>query len=221
MIQPHNRLKSLSLYISALAVADTFPLILGMFMNFSGTKRTILECNKYKSYNNHRGVFAAFTTYLNMEDAIELSDQFTFCQIVTTMILVSTMCSILFILNMTFERFYSIIKPHKAASVNTLKRAKITIVTIVVLSTIFNVPIIFTSGSIGRECFAWETGSLENTAVQLHYYASVAINFALPFVLLLIMNSFIIHTLRTRSMLKNLESKGEGRIGGQSLKLKS
>ena len=30
------------------------------------------------------------------------------------------------ILNMTFERFYGIIKPHKAVSFNTVKRAKIT-----------------------------------------------------------------------------------------------
>ena len=35
---------------------------------------------------------------------------------------------------MTFERFYSIIRPHKAASFNTVKRTKITILIIVIVT---------------------------------------------------------------------------------------
>ena len=37
---------------------------------------------------------------------------------------------------------------------------------------------------------------------QLYYWLSLFVNFALPFVFLLIMNSVIIHTLRQRSLLK-------------------
>ena len=48
----------------------------------------------------------------------------------------SNMCSILLILNMTFERFYSIIKPHKAVAFNTVKRAKITILSCILISVI-------------------------------------------------------------------------------------
>ena len=129
------------------------------------------------------------------------SDQFTFCAINNTFLLMSTTCSILFILKMTFERFYSIIMPHRAASFNTVKRAKVTIVIFVVLSVLFNIPHMFMSTNVGRECIPYGKG-MEIAVVRLHYYASFTINFALPFVLLLIMNSFIIHTLRTRSMTK-------------------
>ena len=48
--------------------------------------------------------------------------------------------STFFIVAMTFERFYSIIMPHKAASFNTVKRAKITISFLVLFSALFNFP---------------------------------------------------------------------------------
>ena len=134
--------------------------------------------------------------------------QLIFCKVNNTIVLMSTMCSILFILQMTFERFYSIIRPHKAASVNTIKRAKITIVVVIISSIFFNIPVIFTSTNIGKECVAWARDVWDRPVFQVHYYTSVVIKFALPFVLLLIMNSFIIHTLRTRSMLKITSSAG-------------
>ena len=147
-------------------------------------------------------------------------DQFTFCAINNTMLLMSTTCSILFILKMTFERFYSIIMPHTAASFNTVKRAKVTIVISVVLSILFNIPHIFMSTHVGRECVPWGKG-MERAAAQLHYYSSFTITFALPFVLLLSMNSVIIHTLQTRSMIKITQSEGQGQNEGQTSKLKN
>ena len=147
-------------------------------------------------------------------------DQFTFCAINNTFLLMSTTCSILFILKMTFERFYSIIMPHRAASFNTVKRAKITIVICVVFSVLFNIPHIFMSTNVGRECIPYGKG-MEIPVVRLHYYASFTINFALPFVLLLIMNSFIIHTLRTMSMTTITRSEGQGHNESQTAKLKN
>ena len=44
---------------------------------------------------------------------------------------------------MTFDRFYSIVAPHKAASFNTVKRAKITVACITIASIIYNLPITF------------------------------------------------------------------------------
>ena len=136
------------------------------------------------------------------------------------MLFMSSTCSVLLILKMTFERFYSIIKPHKAASFNTVKRAKIAIVMIVVLGILFNVPHIFMSTHEGRECVPWAKG-MESVIAQLHFYASFTINFAFPFVSLLTMNSFIIHTLRTRSMINITKSEGQGHNEGQTSKLKS
>ena len=102
---------------------------------------------------------------------------------------------------MTFDRFYSIIRPHKAASFNTVKRAKTTIGCVVVFSIIFNLPHLFTTTYEGRQSVPFGKG-MEYVQGQLYYWLSLFVNFALPFVFLLIMNSVIIHTLRRRSMLK-------------------
>ena len=52
--------------------------------------------------------------------------QYYFCAVKLTIVYSAILGSVLLVLSMTFDRFYSIIKPHKAASVNTVTRAKIT-----------------------------------------------------------------------------------------------
>ena len=120
--------------------------------------------------------------------------------------------------NTTFGRFYSIIRPHKAASFNTVKRAKITIASITVFSVFFNIPHFFLSSRRGWQCIPY--GNLAAMALpisKIYYWLSFALQFGLPFVLLLVMNSFIIHTLRTRSNLReSAVSEGQGQSRGQS-----
>ena len=107
----------------------------------------------------------------------------------------SSLCSALFILSMTFDRFYSVIKPHMAASFNTVKRAKITIVCIVIFSTLFNFPYLFAMTHQGRQCMNDRRGSVKSFYHWLCYVAQ----FVVPFFCLITMNSVIIHTLRRRS----------------------
>ena len=147
-------------------------------------------------------------------------NQFMHCAIANPLLFTSSTCSILFILSMTFERFYSIILPHKAASVNTAEKAKITIAIVLLFSVFFNIPHIFITAHEGRECVSWARG-IEKIIAQLYFYASLTINFALPFVLLIVMNSFIIHTLRTRSVTNIAQLEGQGGTEGQASKLKS
>ena len=103
----------------------------------------------------------------------------------------------LFVLNMTFERVYGILRPHKAASFNTVKRAKITIICVVIFSILYNSPHIFLSSSVGRQCIPYGQ-AMKVVYGQFYYWLSFILQFALPFVLLLSMNCVIIHTLRTR-----------------------
>ena len=121
---------------------------------------------------------------------------------------------------MTFERFYSIIMPHKAASFNTVKRAKILIGSIVVLSIGFNFPHLFLSDTQGIYRIANRIASI-NVYGALYYWLSFIVSFALPFVLLLIMNSVIIHTLRQRSKMDLKRSEGQGDKKCQSPKGKN
>ena len=160
---------------------------------------------------------AALSRYLNMViDMDMLPSQRWHCSLVSFSLFLTALCSTLFILNMTFERFYSIIRPHKAASFNTVKRAKVTILCIVLFSIIYNLPHLFTTAVDGRTCKHY-LKYLHLLHVQVYYWLSLFIQFALPFLSLLIMNSVIIHTLRTRSLGTKTRSEGQG----QTFKVKS
>ena len=129
----------------------------------------------------------------------------------------SQLCSTLFILTMTFERFYSIIRPHKAASFNTVKIAKIIITLVVLFSFGFNFPHLFITLKVDDRCVPFEK-AMSYTLGQFYYWLSLVVNFFLPFVLLLIMNSFIIHILRKRSQQMLTDSQGQGQSQGQGSK---
>ena len=150
-------------------------------------------------------------------------NQYWYCSIVMTIMWTSTMCSTLFILNMAFERFYSIIRPHKAASFNTVKRAKISIIIIVVVSTLYNIPQLFMTVDSVRNCLPWAKGG--SYFGEIYYWSYNIINFILPFLLLLIMNSVIIYTLLTRAVPNvggsEVQGQSRGQNEGQTSKVKN
>ena len=105
---------------------------------------------------------------------------------------------------MTFDRFYSIIKPHKA----TVTRAKITTICILILSISYNIPHLFTSSDFGRQCMS-HVNAATDIYVTVYFWSWICLAFVVPFILLLSMNSVIIHTLRKRSF-NTLISKNHG-----------
>ena len=129
------------------------------------------------------------------------------------------LCSNLFVVSMTFDRFYGIIRPHKAASFNTVERARIMVIVIVIFCSIYNIPHYFLSAVEGTHCTPYGN-AMQYVYGQLYFWSSFVIGFCFPFLSLLIMNCFIINTLRTRSSLlqkSNISSKGqtEGQLQGQ------
>ena len=134
------------------------------------------------------------------------------------------MCSTLFILGITFERFYSIVRPHKAASFNTIKRAKITIVCIVGISIAFNVPHLFGTIPVVQRCEPYRK-NVVFVAGKFYYSMSFVLNFVFPFISLSIMNGVIIYTLRRRSTLRVIGAVKHGQDQdhgeGQHSKMKS
>ena len=163
-------------------------------------------------------IISGMFKFLSLNDIKVSSSQFWFSAIENSEFFMATLCSIFFIVSTTFGRFYSIIRPHKAASFNTVKRAMITIASITVFSVFFNIPHFFLSSHRGWQCIPY--GNLAAMALpisKIYYWLSFALQFGLPFVLLLVMNSFIIHTLRTRSNLReSAVSEGQGQSRGQS-----
>ena len=149
-----------------------------------------------------RCCLSGFTTYINDVHGVDVPpNQFWFCTIATYVLFTASLCSALFIQSMTFDRFYSIIKPHRAASFNTMKRAKITIISIVVFSILFNIPHFFMTINGGRQCIPMVIG-MDKWSGQFYYWFSFIVSFAFPFVSLLTMNSFIIHTIGKSSRLQ-------------------
>ena len=136
------------------------------------------------------------------------------CSITSFGVAFGSLPSTLFITNMTFERLYSIVRPHKAASFNTVKRAKITIACILVFSLLFNFPHFFISSNTGRVCITYGT-AIRSKYGQIYYWSGFILSYSLPFISLLIMNTVIIHTLRTRSINTIRRSGGQGQPEGE------
>ena len=143
----------------------------------------------------------------------------TFCKVTITDFFMANLASTLFIMSMTFDRFYSIIQPHKTVSFNTVKRAKITIVCILIFSISFNIPHIFTTFHIGWLCLPFgDVPVMAKPIAEFYYWLSFTTLFIIPFSSLLTMNSFIIHTLRNRLNLQEKQghNSGQGQSQGQS-----
>ena len=148
-----------------------------------------------------------------------------YCRMGTTVNWAANMCSTLLIVSMTFGRFYSIIMPHKATSFNTVKRAKITVTCIVLLSALYNVPHLFFTDHEEWQCLPYGL-AMASVLGQLYYWISFTIFFILPFVSLLGMNSVIIYKIRNRSVFAPRSSErdiglGQGQSQGQISKVKN
>ena len=143
-------------------------------------------------------------------------NQYWYCTLAITILFASFLCSTLLIVSMTFDRFYSIIRPHKAASFNTVKRAKVTIICIISFSILYNVPHLFVSDHNGWQCLPYGN-ALGKPYGEFYYWLSFTINFAVPFVSLLLMNSVIINKIRNRPQFvsKNIKEEGRGKDKGQ------
>ena len=146
-------------------------------------------------------------------------NQYWYCTLAITVLFTSFLCSTLLILSMTFDRFYSIIRPHKAASFNTIKRAKVTIIGIIIFSILYNIPHLFISDHENWQCLPYGKATGKSYG-EFYYWFSFVINYALPFMLLLSMNSVIIHKIRRRTLLSYKRNISNA-VTGQNSKTKN
>ena len=142
-----------------------------------------------------------------------------FCRLQMYNFFSSFLCSCYLLITMTFERFYSIIRPHKAASFNTVKRARIIIVCIYITCFSYSIPFLFLAGNIEEHCIP-NVAVSNNIYGQLYYWLTEIVIFIFPFSSLLTMNSVIIHTLRNRSKKAISGSTGLDENESQNLKIK-
>ena len=142
------------------------------------------------------------------------------CLLIIYITVAAIHCSVGLIVTLTFERFYSIVRPHKAASFNTTSRAKIIIMCIIIFCALFNVPLYFTSSSFGVNCISFSVNS-GNTLINAYLLVFFFVLVLIPFTSLLIMNSVIIHTLRKRPSYQDKgQIQGQGHAQGQVNRIK-
>ena len=120
----------------------------------------------------------------------------------------SFLCSCYFLIFLTFERVYSIVRPHKAASFNTVKRARIIIICIFVFFFSYALPFLFIGGHNGISCIPNKFAS-GNVLGETYHWCTEVLVFIFLFLSLLTMNNIIIHKLKKRSKLNIVESRSE------------
>ena len=145
-------------------------------------------------------------------------NQLGYCIILLFITTFAVLCSTYLLITMTFERLCSIIWPLKAASFNTVKRARIIIVCIFLTFFSYCIPFVFVTGNRGKICIPNKYASL-TVIGEFYYWLTQIFIFIIPFSSLLTMNSIIIYTLRKRSRLNISESRGQGQSEGQTLKI--
>ena len=82
---------------------------------------------------------------------------------------------------MTFERFYSIIRPHKAASFNTVTKAKIIFLCIFMGCFFNSIPFLFLGANIGTKCIPIENASAKLLHKLYYWIQEIFILFSLLF----------------------------------------
>ena len=147
-------------------------------------------------------------------------DKQWYCRLQMYIFFVTFLCSCYLLIVMTFERFYSIIQPHKAASFNTVKKARIIILGILLFYLTYCIPFLYIAGHNGISCIVNRFASVTVLGEIYHWLTEVVI-YIFPFLSLLTMNSVIIHTLRKRSKSNILGSKTQDETAGQQSRNKN
>ena len=94
---------------------------------------------------------------------------------------------------MTIDKFITIKLPHKAASYSTPKRAKWITVIIFVCVITYNLPDLFFTQLIGKDCISYAVGGVY---AKIYSWLTLIVNGIIPLTLLIFMNITIVHEVR-------------------------
>ena len=98
-------------------------------------------------------IFVGIAVYLEEAHGLDIPpNRHWYCALTMYDYFSSFLCSCYILIIVTFERLYSIIRPHKAASFNTIKRARITIILLYLFCYSYGLPFLFIGASNGISC---------------------------------------------------------------------
>ena len=170
MSQKQNRSVSCSVYMRALAVADTIHLITKGFYVLA---------------------------FLEMSNFIEETASLM-CKVLTYCLLTSSQSGVLIIMALLTERVIAVCKPIKAAIILSPNRALIITFIIVAFASLFNIPTIFAAtpkkSMVNIDC---ASDALAKLGYIIHSIVGLFINGVLPLVSILVMNLMILYTIKS------------------------
>ena len=117
-------------------------------------------------------------------------------------------CGTYLVLAMTVYKYIAIKWPHRASTHSTPKRAKTTIVAILIVVCIYNLPHFFITTVIQEECYGF---SVKSTITNVYSWLSFVVNGVIPFTLLIDMNYVIVKTVRNSRNMFNSPTRTQTR----------
>ena len=115
------------------------------------------------------------------------------CKIANYFVNILLQCSTYQILAMTFDKYFAIKWPHRAATYSTPRRAKLILLSIFLCALIYNGPHLLISNLAGEICLSYVVGGL---VAEIFAWTSFLVNGIIPFSLLIHMNYVIVQTVR-------------------------
>ena len=171
--QKQNRSISCSVYMRALAVADSCLL----------------------------AITAAYFVAVGQIASMLEESKLVMCKVVVFFTFTSSQCGVLIILALLVERVIAVMKPLKAAILLSPKRALIITFCIVIFSVIFNIPYIYVAsviqGAATDSYMHCASDAAGNVAAIIHSMANLILNGVLPFIAILVMNLMILYSIKS------------------------
>ena len=120
------------------------------------------------------------------------------------------------VLVMTIDKYVAIKWPHRAAIYSTPRRAKFTILVILIWVMTYSTPHLFFSGIIGKECFGYLIGGI---ITKVYSWLTLVVNALIPFSMLMYMNYLNIKKVRqSRKMLSTNDTQNDSQGQGNANK---
>ena len=156
--------------------------------------RNVSTCNFMAAISINDNAMMAFALNIHLitvAKVYEINDMK--CKLLSSLTQVGLQNSTFQILAMTIDKFIAIKWPHKATIYSTAKRARITLVGILVWVIIYNIPHLFGSGLVGDQCLAYVIGS---NITKMYSWLSIVVNAIIPFSTLIHINYIIVKTVK-------------------------
>ena len=190
MVVTRNMKISCYIYMAALAVTDSIALCMAII-----------------------GWYFAFIH----NEVLSYSNRMIMCRALVFVLAATIMCSTYIIVSMTLDRLVAVQWPLKALHWCTTKKAKLTIMTIVMLCPMFKMPYIWYSGSLASSNVCSSFRGEQTTLLVAYYWINTVVANYIPFCSLLIMNGLIIHSIkRRRSNFNKTSRSGAASSSGTS-----